>query len=259
MQRILTLVAIASFLCSSGTVFQDGGGQATKNGASKKKLGTPNIQSQLLTRQSPEDAKLRARQIPKSTSAAFDGYLRSHLNGFELTDFELYSMPRSTEQFFVTVSGMVKVDGTDYNTSILVLLRKHGGDITESGRFEKDGPLVRPYFFIGTDRVLLIVWISAYDGAYYGSWAFEYRNETLKALGEIDVVDEIPNELIYNRSPIDTATAEYKRGTYYLTMRGRGTLYRWDESDNRQKLARRGVPVTYVYEQGAWVPARIRK
>lgn len=222
-------------------------------------FATSAIQGQLLRRQIPvtqyyEENDLHvtfARGIPKSTTAAFARYLRSHLSGFELLGFDIFAMPGSTEQFFVTVPVY------DRDTSILLLLRKHGADITEAGQFEKEGPVVHPYFFIGSDRVLLIVWNMAGDGGFYGNWAFEYRNEKLKALGEIDVIDQVPSELIYNRSPIETAMVDYKRDTYYITMRGRGNLY--SRGNNDRSLARRGVPLTYVYKQGAWVPAGTRK
>lgn len=184
------------------------------------------------------------RGIPRSTVAAMSIFLKANLKGFEFNWFALNRMPGSSEQFLVFVSDFE--GGKNY----LVLLRKHGDGITEDGRIERDGgPIYAPHFFVGQDRVLLLITNGYADGGFVGTWALEYRGEKLTQMKDIEVYDQIPNNI--GMAP-RFVSAKYRQDAYFVTLRGSGVLHSGG-GDHDRIIARKGVALTLTYKQDAWV------
>lgn len=194
-----------------------------------------------------------AKGITRTTAREFMQYMLGNTRGSGLRLFNLYQLPPSTDQYLVSAPDFENSNNT------FLLLRKQGKEITEVSRISKVGcPLLEPFFFAGKDRLLLIVSNSAFDGGFCGNYAFEYKDEMLTPLADVNVYDGAHGKGVYQgHSPMDAATAAYRGGKYYLTMRGEGSLYSLDEKDSR--LAPRGAPLTFFLDGDAWRPTGNRR
>lgn len=196
---------------------------------------------------------LYEKAIPKSTVEKFLKYLSEKNSGDELRTIVINKMPSTTDLYFVVVQRAHDSD----ERNLFLVLRKKGSEITEISREENDFTcgMLDPTFFIGRDRVLIIVSIAAFDGAYCGTSPFEYKDGKLKSLGGIDVYDGVHGRGGWQgHSPIENATAEYRQDTYYVTLRGRGNLYSLDEKE--RKLANRRQPLVFFFDGKTFQPAR---
>ncbi len=208
--------------------------------------------------------------IPLSTKQALVGYMKQHYKPARM-GFEIYKLGAANNLYFV--AGIFYKDrqaqvGSDEQTLFLAL-REQAGTVSEVSRAEddSDAPILKPIFFLGQNKVLIIVSQLWLDGGFGGNLAFEYADNNLKSLGGIAVF-EVPGrraqDFILAHSPMGRATAEYKSNAYYVTMRGAGSLYLPQQSDATKydKIASPGSPVTFFYDRGTWrtvTPRRIRR
>jgi hypothetical protein len=164
------------------------------------------------------------------------------------------------------VSGTVNKDRQSEDSpaqSILLVLRAEGDEVAEVSKAEddSDAAIKEVAFFLGQDRLLIIVSHSAPDGSLGGHYAYEYAGHALKPLGDIPVIDKLgmSGSVWITNNQIGRATAEYKNNTYFVTMRGKGSLYEAvGDNYNYKKIASPGSPATFSYDAGAWrfKPAR---
>lgn len=179
------------------------------------------------------------QKIPAAKRTALKKYLSEHFNE---TSAQIYSLP-TAENLYLALA-------QDYNESnnIFLLLKSDGGAVSEVNRVKSDVGcmLPTPTLFIGQGRVLIVLSIAAADGGYCGNYFLEYKEQSLKYLGDIAVYDGVHGKGGYQgHSPFENlASAEFKQNTYYITIRGRGSLYGGDE----KRLARPRVPITYFYD-----------
>src|SRR4051812_1843050 len=178
------------------------------------------------------------KRVPLVKRSALTRYLLGH---FKEARAQIYQVPSAENLYLALVQ-----DYTESN-NIFLLLRSEGEKVSEVSRVNSDVGcmLPTPTFFAGRDRVLVIIAMAAADGGYCGNYLLEYREQGLKYLGDIAVYDGVQGKGAFQGySPIENlTTVEFKRDTYYVTLRGRGSLY--GEKDNR--LARPGVPITYFH------------
>lgn len=125
---------------------------------------------------------------------------------------------------------------------------------------ESDAAVKAPVFFLGPNKLLAIVSLSAGDGSLAGHYAYEYADNNLKPLGEIAVIDKVgmSGSVWITNNSIGRATAEYKNNTYYVTVRGQGSLYVPKGMDNYKKIAPPRSPVTFFYDGVEWRQAATR-
>jgi hypothetical protein len=174
---------------------------------------------------------------------------------------EIYKAPGAGNRYFVL--GTVLKDQHSENSvgvNIFLVLREEGGKVSEVTRTENesDAALRAPVFFLGQNTLLAIVSLSAMDGSLAGHYAYEYAYEhadnTLRPLGEIAVIDKVgmSGSVWITNNSLERATAQYKNNTYYLTLRGKGSLHVPAGMDKYKKIASPGSPVTYFYDGGTW-------
>ena len=88
----------------------------------------------------------------------------------------------------------------------------------------------------------------AFDGGFCGNEAFEFADNNLKSIGGIDVYDGRHGRGGWQgHSSMELATAEYKSNTYYVTMRGVGSLYGYT-GDKDKKIAPPRSPITFFLQ-----------
>jgi hypothetical protein len=170
----------------------------------------------------------------------------------------LYKIQGENNLYFVT--GTVNKDRQAEDSpmqSILLALRAEGDKVTEISKAEddSDAAIKEPAFFLGQDRLLIIVSHSAPDGSLGGHYAYEYADNNLKPLGGIPVIDKMgmSGSVWITNNQIGRATAEYKNNTYFVTMRGKGSLYEVvGDIANYKKIASPGAPATFSYDGGEW-------
>jgi hypothetical protein len=93
------------------------------------------------------------------------------------------------------------------------------------------------------------------DGGFVGDNAYEYAGNKLRSLGEIGVYEKVGVDLPF--SPMEGALVEYKTSAYYVTVRGKGSLYiHADYSPSNttglKKIAPPRKPVTFFYAGKKW-------
>jgi Tol biopolymer transport system component len=192
--------------------------------------------------------------LPISTIRGFDKLIAERYKESHPMEISISKIPLSNDVYLLAMYG---------NKTWFLLIKKQGERFVELSRAynEVECQNIIPTFFIGQDRVLTVYTLVAGDGGFCGNYAFEYKNESLKAIGELNVFD-IPNEdereygTIFGRSPFENATAEFRDNIYYITMRGKGNLYAsGNDNRNARKLATRGIPITYFYDGTTWRPS----
>jgi hypothetical protein len=194
--------------------------------------------------------------ISTATEQALMGYFTEH---YTITTIvvDIYRAPVADNLYFLM--GTVNKDQKSVDSepiNIFLVLREQGGTVTLISKAvnENDSAIRAPLFFLGQNRILAIVSLSAPDGSLAGHYAYEYASDKLKPLGAIDVVDKMgmSGQVWITNNSLEGATAAYRNNTYYVTMRGRGSLYVPGGMDNYKKIAPPRSPVTYVYDKGSW-------
>lgn len=205
-----------------------------------------------------------------ATGKALTNYLKQHYNTPSSEDFIppdaygplLYKVPGASNLYFAL--WFTGEQNTEDQKDLVLVLEAHGKTVNEVAKvYEKDmqGPLRSPLFFVGPNRILMVVSSGFADGGFVGDNAYEYAGNKLRSLGEIGVYDKVGEDLPF--SPMEGAVAEYKTSAYYLTMRGKGSLYRADNSPHNttglKKIAPPRKPVTFFYDGKSWRQAATKR
>ena len=214
------------------------------------------VKSQPLTHAEPtmrtykkqDDSITYERVIPLADVKAFLKYMKEHYKSE--TGVNLWLHKLSNNQYF----GLT----FDYENdkTLFLLFNKQGAKISVVSTNTEDracAGYLHSAFFRGTDRVLITNSFNFPDGGFCGTRPYEYRNGNLKPLGEIPVFDGIDGEgaAVGSDAVNKSATAVYSSNTYYITLRGRGPLYSFDE--NQTKLAGPHIPVTFKYDGNTFI------
>jgi hypothetical protein len=195
--------------------------------------------------------------IPLSTERALIGHVTQNFKIAQLI-IGLYKLQGANNLYFVIGTFNKERQSEDSPAqSILLALRAEGDKVTEVSRAENesDAAIKEPAFFLGRDRLLIVVSHSAPDGSFEGHYAYEYAGDKFKSLGEIPVIDKtgMSGSLWIINIQIGRATAEYKNSTYFVTVRGKGSLFHpVGEGPKYKKIASPGSPATFSYDGGEW-------
>ena len=200
--------------------------------------------------------------IEKAISPATEQALIEYFTGqhkLVAMGIDIYKAPVADNLYFVL--GTVRKDKQSEDSesiNIFLALRQQGKTVSEVSKAENesDAALRAPVFFLGQNKMLAIVSLSAPDGSGAGHYVYEYADNNLKSLGSIPVIDKLgmSGQVWITNNQIERATAEYKNNAYYVTMRGKGTLYQEFGYDNYKKLAPPRSPVTFLYDEKNWRP-----
>ena len=208
------------------------------------------------------------KSIALSTRQALIRYISQHYVS-RVIEFEINELPGADTLYVVTgifdkaqqAKAPQAQDNSSQAPTILLVLRQQGDTVSEVSKVENENGgaygLISSAFFLGQNKLLMIVSFSAGDGADGGNYAYEYADHNFKSLGQIDVIEKVgmSGSVWLTSHPIERATAEYKNNTYYVTMRGaKGGLYGGsaDAKGNPRKLASAGSPVTFFYDGANW-------
>jgi hypothetical protein len=198
-----------------------------------------------------------------ATGKALTNYLKQHYKTPISEDFIppdaygplLYKVPGASNLYFAL--WFTGEQNTEDQKDLVLVLKAQGKTVNEVAKvYEKgmQGPVRDPLFFVGPNRILMVVSSGFADGGFVGDNAYEYAGNKLRWLGEIDVYDKVGEDL--PSSPMEGAVAEYKTRAYYMTVRGKGGLYRADNSSGNttglKKIAPPGKPVTFFYDGKKW-------
>lgn len=200
--------------------------------------------------------------IPLSTRQALLRYMSQHYES-RLMGLEINKLPGANQLYVVTglFDKAQQAQDSSQAPTILLVLREQGGTVSEVSKAENDNGsgygVLSPAFFLGQNKLLVIVSLSSADGDARLDLVYEYADENFKPLGQIDVIEKVGmNGSVWQiDSPVGRATAEYKNNTYYLIVRGvRGSLYGGpaDAKGNPKKLAPPRSPVTFFYDGKTW-------
>jgi hypothetical protein len=198
--------------------------------------------------------------IPLSTRQALISYVTQHYSIAQLI-ISIYKLPNANNLYFVIGTVSQNQQSQDGERNIFLILRGQGETVSEVSKAENDTTcgIKEPVFFLGQNKLLIVVSIMAFDGGFCGNYAFEYADNNLKSVGEIDVYDGRHGRGGWQGySPMERATAEYKNNTYYVTMRGVGSLYGYTGSKDK-KIAPPRSPITFFYDRGDWRPVATRQ
>jgi hypothetical protein len=197
------------------------------------------LDPKLQVNNSAEERVTFERTIPAAKRQNLHKYLTEH---FKEPLAQIYRMPLGENLYLALVQDF------EQSNNHFLLLKSAGEAVSEVNRINSDQGcmLLTPTFFVGKDRALIILSISAADGGYCGNDLLEYKGQELKYLSDIAVYDGVHGRGGFQgHSPIENlTTVELKRDTYYVTLRGRGSLY----GQKDQRLARPGTPITYFYD-----------
>lgn len=176
---------------------------------------------------------------------------------------EIYKAPVADNLYFVLGTVLKDQQSEDSGgINILLALREQGGMVTEVSKAENesDAAVRETAFFQGPNKLLALVSLSAPDGSLAGHYAYEYADDRWKTLGSIPVIDKLgmSGQVWVTNNRLERATAEYKNNTYYVTVRGKGSLYHESGYDNYKKLASPRLPVTFFYDAKEWRPIAAR-
>ena len=133
--------------------------------------------------------------------------------------------------------------------------------MSEVSKVENDTTcgIKEPVFFLGQNKLLIVVSIMAMDGGFCGNYAFEYADNNLKSIGEIDVYDGRHGRGGWQgHSPMERATAEYKNNTYYRDNAWSGKPI-WLHRRKDKKIAPPRSPITFFYDGADWRPVATRQ
>jgi hypothetical protein len=196
------------------------------------------------------------KNISPATEQALTGYFTSHYKLVTIS-MDIYKVAGADNLYFVL--GAVQKDQQSEDSAsinIFLALKEQGGTVSEVSKVENesDAAVRAPVFFFGQNKLLAIVSLSAPDGSLFGHSAYEYADNNLKPLGDIPVIDKLgmSGQVWITNNGLENATAEYKNNTYYVTVRGKGSLYQSFGYDNYKKLAPPRSPVTFFYNAKEW-------
>lgn len=200
------------------------------------------------------------KSISLSTEQAIISYITQHYKIAQLI-IAIYKLPNASNLYFVigTVSQNQQSQETEKN--IFLILKGQGETMSEVSKAESDNTcgIKEPVFFLGQNKLLIVVSTMAFDGGFCGNDVFEYADNNLKSIGGIDVYDGRHGRGGWQGySPMQRATAEYKNNTYYVTMRGVGSLYGYT-GDKDKKIAPPRSPITFFYDGADWRPVATRQ
>jgi hypothetical protein len=177
------------------------------------------------------------RGISPATEQALIGYFTGHYKPAAM-GVDIYRVPGADNLYFVlgiVLKGQQSEDSVGVN--IFLALREQGGKMGEVSKAENesDAALRAPVFFLGQNKLLAIISLSAMDGSLAGHYAYEYADDNLKPLGNIPVIDKLgmSGQVWITNNQIEAATAEYKNNTY-------------------KKLAPPRSPVTFFHDGKEW-------
>lgn len=201
--------------------------------------------------------------IPPATEQALIGYFTQHYKPAAM-GIEIYKAPGADNLYFVL--GTVHKDQQSVDSealNIFLALREQGGTVSEVSKAENesDAAVRAPVFFLGQNKLLAIVSLSAMDGSLAGHFAYEYAGNNLKPLGDIPVIDKLSmsGQVWVTNNQLEGATAEYKNSNYYVTVRGKGSLYHSLSYENNKKIAPPRSPVTFFYDGKEWRPVATKQ
>jgi hypothetical protein len=196
------------------------------------------------------------KAISPATEQALIGYFTGQYKPVAM-GIDIYKAPVADNLYFVL--GTVRKDKLSEDSefiNVFLALREQGGAVSEVSKAENenDSLLRAPVFFYGQNKVLAIVSLSAADGSLAGHYAYEYADNNFKPLGDIPVIDKLgmSGQVWVTNNRIEGATAEYKNNIYYVTLRGKGSLYQAFGYDNYKKLAPPKSPVKFFYDGKEW-------
>ena len=198
--------------------------------------------------------------IPLSTRQALINYVTQHYSIAQLI-ISLYKLPGASDLYFVIGSVSPSQQSPETEKNIFLILRGQGEAVSEVSRAENDNTcgIKEPVFFLRQNKLLIVVSIMAFDGGFCGNDVFEYADQSLKSIGGIDVYDGVHGRGGWQgHSPMGRATAEYKNKTYYVTMRGVGSLYSYT-GEKEKKIAPPRTPITFFYDGANWRPVATRQ
>jgi hypothetical protein len=198
--------------------------------------------------------------ISFSTRQALISYVTQHYKIAQLI-IALYKLPNANNLYFVIGSVSQNQQSQETEKNIFLILRGQGETVSEVSKAESDNTcgIKEPVFFLGQNKLLIVVSIMAFDGGFCGNDVFEYADNNLKSIGGIDVYDGRHGRGGWQgHSPMERATAEYKNNTYYVTMRGVGSLYGYT-GDKDKKIAPPRSPITFFYNGADWRPVATRQ
>lgn len=195
------------------------------------------------------------RTIPSSTRQVLINYISQHYTS-SLMSFELDRLPGTDNLYAAT--GRFTWAGNNSTEATLLLFREQGGTLSEVNKLIDSNAdaqgygLIRSLFFYGNGRMLVIVSMSSVDGDALMDLAYEYKGNNFKPLGQIEVIEKLGESGGVWRidSPVIRATAEYRKGTYFVTLRGKGSLHLGEK-----RIASPGTPATFFYDGTAWQQA----
>lgn len=201
--------------------------------------------------------------LPVSTIRAFAKLIAERykdLHSMNSMTLSISKMPLANDVYLLSLYPI----NENRDAWLYLVIKKQGENFVELSRISNrvGCEVAGTIFFIGKDRVLIVFDIHAGDSGFCGNYAFEYKDESLKSLGEIGVFyvtpkDEQESGTAFGQSPISRATAEFRDNTYYIIMRGEGNLYAGSyDNRNPRRIAPRGVPVTYFFDRTIWRPVR---
>jgi hypothetical protein len=203
------------------------------------------------------------KAISPATEQALIGYFTGQYKPVAM-GIDIYKAPVADNLYFVL--GTVRKDKQSEDSefiNVFLALREQGGTVSEVSKAENenDSLLRAPVFFYGQNKVLAIVSFSAADGSLAGHYAYEYADNNFKPLGDIPVIDKLgmSGQVWVTNNRIEGTTAEYKNGNYYVTVRGKGTLYQTFGYDKYKKLAPPRSPVTFSYNGKEWRTVATRR
>jgi hypothetical protein len=200
--------------------------------------------------------------VPATEQALIEYFTRQYK--LVMMGIDIYKVPVADNLYFVL--GTVRKDQQSEDSvgiNIFLALREQGGTVSEVSKAENESDFAvrAPVFFLGQNKLLAIVSLSAPDGSLAGHYAFEYADNNLKPLGDIPVIDKLgmDGQVWVTNNKLERATAEYKNNNYYLTVRGKGSLYQAFGYDKYKRLAPPKSPVTFFYDGKEWRPAATRR
>ena len=209
------------------------------------------------------------KSIPLPTRQALIRYMSQHYES-RLMELKIDKLPGADNLYAVTGLFGKAQQAQDSSTAatIIIVLREQGETVSEVSKIEDDTAggygILSPAFFLGQNKLLIIVSLSSADGDARLDLVYEYANDNFKPLGQIDVIEKVGmnGSLWQIDSPVGRATAEYKNNTYYVTVRGvRGNLYGGptDAKGIPKKLAPPRSPITFQYDGAEWRPVAARR
>lgn len=265
MRKMQTLLLSIFLLVAATTVAQTFPSAKAAANSRMQTLRRYEPQMRDVEKKSGEDTSYYSieKGISPATEGSLTGYFAERYTSVTM-DTQIYKAPVADNLYFVL--GTVRKDKQSEDSesiNIFLALREQGGIVSEVSKAENesDSLLRAPVFFYGQNKLLAIVSLSAADGSGAGHYAYEFAENNLKPLGDIPVIDKLgmSGQVWITNNQIERATAEYKNNTYYLTVRGKGTLYQEFGYDNYKKLAPPRSPVTFFYDRKNWRPVAAKQ